>query len=262
MLTRRQYLATTATPAFLGFGPFGSGDDESELEYDGRVPKIPEHITARDDENELENYQPKLVTTPTARSDMRGMYGWIAESDEYDVTAYYYWTRYNTQRSVLYYLGVDWGPDEHYLDHEPTIVFVKDDGRIDSVVTTGGHHYAIEIRGDRPSVTEDRVDELETHVNLVVVRPHNHYTEAATDEFGGFVQSYANFGSWLNQRETWFRNGRFENTADVAVVDPFEFYDDGGDVRDHWWEPDTWDAWFARHVSLRRLSDTDEFRFE
>lgn len=257
-------MATAASVAVVGWGPLGSSDESDHLEYDGDVPLFPDHIVeTRDGIPELEDYQPKLVTTPEARTDMRGMYGWVAESDEYDVTAYYYWTRYNTQRSVLAWAGIDWGPDEHYLDHEPTIVFTRDDGTVDQVVTTGGHHYAIEIDGEWGNLTEDRVADRRTHVNLVGVRPHNHYVEAPSGTEGSFVQSYANFGSWLEQKRTWFRNGRYSSTADVAVVDPFTFYDDGdGDPRAHWWESDTWDAWAARHLRLRRLSQTDEFRFE
>lgn len=264
--TRREYMASAATlaPVLIGWGPLGGSDESDHLEYDNDIPQFPGHITeVRDDESELENYQPKLSVTPEGRSDMRGMYGWIAESEDDDVTAYYYWTRYNTQRSIFAWGGLDWGPDEHFLDHEPTIVFANPDGTVDQVVTTGGHHYAIEIDGQWGNLDEGRVDDRRTHVNLVGVRPWNHYVEAPAGEEGGWVQAYADFGSWLEQKDMWFRNGRYSSTADVAVVDPFTFYDDGsGDARDHWWRKDTWDAWAARHLRLRRLSQTDEFRFE
>ncbi|APX98748.1 hypothetical protein BB347_18420 (plasmid) [Natronorubrum daqingense] len=280
-MTRREYLQSTGSVAFLGWGAFDSADDaledEPELEYDGDAPVFPDHITeTRDDTDELEEYAPKLVTTPEARSEMRGMYGWIAESEEFDVTAYYYWTRYNTQRSSLAYVGLDvdairvpftdrelFGFDSHYLDHEPYISFVNDDGTVEQAVATAGHHYAMELDSDWGSFTEDRVSGRETHANLAVIRPWNHFMDAPRGEHGDFVFNYASFGSWLNEYETWYRNNRYERTADIAVMDPFRFYDDGEQAyRDHWWEADELDARVVRDIRLRRITDRDQLRIE
>lgn len=279
-LTRRNYLQATGSVAF--WGPFASGDDEERdptLEYSGYAPELddfPDHLTdIRFDEEELENYQPKLILTPEARSEMNGMYGWSCESEDYDVTAHYYWNRYNTQRSSLAYLGldvdtlriplIDWefGYDSHHLDHEPVIVFQNPDGTVDSVVTTGGHHYVHPIDGEWGNLTEDRVSGRNTHVNLVGIRPWNHHLEAPSGEEGSFVQGFAYFGSWLQVYKTWFRNGRYDRSADRAIVDPFEFFDDGEQTpRDHWWHPDELDARIVRNIRLRRMTDRSQLRIE
>lgn len=60
---------------------------------------------------------------------------------------YYYWVWSNTQRPTLYWLGIDWGPDTHYLNHEPIIVFMNGDGTIAKTVQSGGHRLAFEIDG-------------------------------------------------------------------------------------------------------------------
>ncbi|EMA45242.1 hypothetical protein [Halobiforma nitratireducens] len=266
---RRQFLALAASPAFVG--AFGSDGREDDLERENGYPVPPDHITEiRDDRDELERYQPKLYLghlpwseRDETRTDMRGQFGWTAESEEYDVIAHYYWTRYNTQRSVLYYLGLDWGPDEHYLDHEPTIVFRREDGTVEEVWTTGGHHYGLRIDGETGNLSEDRVNGEDTHVNLAVMRPHNHYTEAAFDAEGEFVQEFPTsvpFDSWLDVREQWYDNNRFASTSYEAIEDPFTFYDRD---REHWWREDTMDAWFARNVWIPLgLTERDDLEFE
>ncbi|AEH39542.1 hypothetical protein [Halopiger xanaduensis] len=258
-LTRRDVLrAGTAAPAF--FGPFDSSDESesNHLEYDGSVPQFPDHIVdPRDDLTELENYQPRLVTqNQQAREDMTGMYGWSADSENHDVTAHYYWVRSNTQRSIFSYFGIDAGPEEHHLDHEPVIVFEAPDGSVEKVVHSGGHHMAAEIDGEWGHLIEDRVADRRTHVVLEQMRPHNHFVEAPDGEDGGYVQGYAEFGSWLDKRDPWFSYGRYAKTSDVAVVDPFAFYP--ADGRQHWWRADTNDAWFARNIYVPLTTAADE----
>lgn len=271
-LSRRGLLAAAATGLTIGASqPATAGT--SQPPADSPVEHV-DHITeVRDDLDELREYAPKLHFTINerrqGRAETRGQYGWIAESDQYDVTAYYYWTRYTTQRSFLYYFGLDvdrlpvvGSIDSHYLDHEPTIQFVSPDGTVDSVVTTGGHHYAFEIDGEFGNLTEDRVSGRRTHVNLTVIRPWNHYVEAPDGTTGDFVEQYADFGSWLDQRDSWYRNGRYSSTAVEAIEDPFSFYDGGDssdDVRTHWWVDGTWDAWLANNFYNRRV-DTGDLR--
>lgn len=256
-MNRRHFLVSAASAATLGV--LGTSSASATV-----APERPDHIVqVRDNLEELERYQPKLVLGLDARSDITGMYGWIAESAQHDVTAYYYWTRYATQRSLLYWAGIDWGPDEHYLDHEPSIVFVNPDGTVDRIIATGGHHYAIEIDASDAVLEEGRVDGLGTHVVLRVVRPHNHYMNARESDVGQFIQPYAEFGSFEDVRHDWHRNGRFNQTNDEALVDPFAFYDH--DLH-YWWREDTWDAQFARYVwiplGLRRGSSRDTLLYE
>lgn len=264
-ISRRTFVTSAGAmgPAVLDFDIFDSDNesDSNDLEYDGDVPLFPDHITeTRDDITELENYQPRLVTqNQQARGDMTGMYGWSADSDNFDVTAHYYWVRSNTQRSVLSYVGLDSGPEEHSLDHEPILVFENSDGTVDKVVYSGGHHLAAEIDGEWGNLIEDRVSDRRTHVVLEQIRPHNHFVEASSTEDGGYVQGYSDFGSWLEKRSAWFGNGRYDKTSDVAVVDPFTFYPSDG--RKHWWRSDTKDAWFARNVYVP-LSTSDDERGE
>lgn len=271
--SRRGFLAGLASVSVLG----AVTRDAAAGEPPGTSPleTIPHIEAIRDAEDELLEYAPRLyVPTSEARrtrSETTGQYGWIAESSAHDVTAYYYWTRYSTQRSSLAYVGIDvdtieipglgleFGFDSHYLDHEPTIVFVNADGSVDSVVTTGGHHYAFEIDGRFGNFSTGYVSDRETHVNLGVVRPWNHYVEAPSGVEGTFVAEYADFGSWLDVRDVWYRNDRYADTATVAVEDPFAFY--GSDGRTHWWVDGTWDAWLARHLYNRRVR-TDELRHE
>ncbi len=257
-VTRREYMTTA--PAFLGLGIFDSSESaNNDLEYEDGIPQFPDHITdTRDDITELENYQPRLVIqNQQARDDIQGMYGWSAESEDYDVTAHYYWVRSYTQRSTLWYLGVDAGPDDHHLDHEPIIVFEASDGTVDKVVYSGGHHMVAEF-DEWGHLIEDRVADRRTHPVLRQVRPHNHFVEAAVTNDGSYVQGFAEFGSWLDRYQTWYRNGRYSETSDVAVVDPFVFYPTDG--RQHWWRSDTNDAWFARNVYVPLTTSPGETR--
>ncbi|ADB63907.1 hypothetical protein Htur_5019 (plasmid) [Haloterrigena turkmenica DSM 5511] len=264
---RREFLATTASPAFLGleWGPLADneGPETNNLEYDGSIPQFPDHITdVRDDIDELENYQPRLeIATQQARDDMQGMYGWSADSEDYDVTAHYYWVRSHTQRSLLWYAGLDGiGPEEHFYDHEPILVFQNPDGTVDTVVFSGGHHLAAEEDGEFGHLIEDRVADRRTHVVLRQMRPHNHFVPAESTTDGEWIQGHSEFGSWLDKRESWYRNGRYDKTSDVAVMDPFSFYESGG--RTHWWREGTWDAWAAQNVYVRRLATPDTMRYE
>lgn len=276
--TRRDVLrAGAVTPAFLGFDVFGSGGSESnDLEYDDDgIPKFPSHITeVRGDLTELENYQPRLVMeTDQARSDLQGMYGWSADSENFDVTAHYFWVRSHTQRSFLEdWFNIETGfKDSHHKDHEPILVFSNPDGTVDEVVYSGGHHMAVDF-DEWGRLIEDRVTDRRTHPVLRQVRPHNHFVEASALEDGVYVQGFAEFDSWLTVDEsaeepyglyrTWYRNGRYDKTSDVAVMDPFSFHSSADDPRTHWWSGDTNDAWVARQIKLRSLTNHDSFRYE
>lgn len=268
--SRRGFLksggSVATTPAFIGleWGPLADneGPETNDLEYDGDIPQFPDHITeVRDDIDELEDYQPRLeIATQQARDDMEGMFGWIAESDEYEETAYYYWVRSHTQRSIFWYLGFDAGPEDHFKDHEPIIVFVNPDGTVEKTVQSGGHHLAFEIDGEWGHLIEDRVADRRTHVVLRQARPHNHFLEAESTTDGEWIQGHSQFGSWLEKYEDWYRNGRYEKSADRAVMDPFSFHDDND--RTHWWRQGTRDAWLAKHLYRHRVSTPDRFRFE
>ncbi|APX00202.1 hypothetical protein CHINAEXTREME_20540 (plasmid) [Halobiforma lacisalsi AJ5] len=270
-MQRRTFLATAATPSF--FGPFGGSDGrQDDLERDDAGnPAPPDHIEVRDDREELLEFQPQLSydhlpwdEAREAKSDVRGMYGWTAESTEHDVIAHYYWVRSNTQRSVLWYLGWDIDfKDAHFTDHEPIIVFRQPDKTIEEVWCSGGHHYGLRIDGDASNFVEDRVAGEQTHVVLAVARPHNHFFTPALSADGEYVQDFAEYGSWLETRETWYDNGRYSSTSYEAVENPFVFYD--GD-REHWWREDTRDAWLARNVwiplGLSQGTDRDELAYE
>ena len=271
-LGRREFLASgvATTPAFLGldWGPLAEneGPETNDLEYDGEIPKFPDHITeVRDDISELENYQPRLVmASQLARDDMQGMYGWVAESDKYDVAARYYWVRSHTQRSFLehwFNIGVEF-KDSHFKDHEPILVFSNPDGTVDEVVFSGGHHFAVDVDGEWGHLIEDRVADRRTHVVLRQVRPHNHFVEAELTNDGEWVQGFADFDSWLDVYEDWYRNGRYDKTSDVAVMDPFSFHSSSDDPRIHWWREGTRDAWVAQQIKLRALTNRDTFRYE
>lgn len=270
-MNRREFLTSAATsPAVLAldWGPLGSSEDETnDLGYtDAGIPKFPEHITeTRDDLTELENYQPRLVTqSQEARTDMQGMYGWSAESEEFDVTAHYYWVRSHTQRSLFeqwFGLSVNF-KDSHFKDHEPIIVFSNPDGTVNEIVFSGGHHFAVDIDGEWGYLIENRVDSRRTHIVLRQVRPHNHFVKAETTADGVWVQGFTDFGSWLDEYESWYRNDRYDKTSDIAVMDPFSFHSSADDPRTHWWREDTRDAWVARQIKLRSLTNRDTFRYE
>ena len=256
--TRREYLKSggaiaAPTPTLLDWGPLGDDGRPNDLEYENGYPVPPDHITEiRDDEAELREFQPQLhydhlgyQEAKTAKSDVSGMYGWTAESDQYDVIAHCFWVRSVTQRPSLYYVGADWGPDDHFRDHEPIYVFRNPDNTVDTVVCSGGHHYGLWINGEFGPLSEDRVSDRRTHANLRVMRPHNHFMEAETTDGGLYVgEDFPGaFGSFRDQRKTWYDQGHYDKTSHRAVEDPFVFYDES---RMHWWRDDTWDAEFNK----------------
>ena len=133
-------------------------------------------------------------------------------------------------------------------------------GTVAKTVQSGGHHLAFAIGGEWGNLIEDRVADRRTHVVLRQVRPWNHFVEAEPTVDGEWVQGFADFGSWLDERESWYRNGRYEKTSDVAVMDPFSFYPSDG--RSYWWREGTWDAWAAQAIYSRRLPTADSLRYE
>jgi len=90
--TRRQFLGATAATT-LGLSTLLSGStaaqvDPSEWEYK------PDHVALSFPRDELEAYQPKFETSRDARQKAIGLYGYKADSEEWDKTVYAYWFRY------------------------------------------------------------------------------------------------------------------------------------------------------------------------
>ena len=241
--TRRQFLGATAATT-LGLSTLLSGStsaqaDTSEWEYK------PDHVTLSFPRDELEAYQPKFETSLDARRKAIGLYGYKAESTEWDKTVYAYWFRYSFQNSATDSLGlisqlVSSGPDSHFRDHEPSYLVVDPDGTPDKAVVTGYHHFALDIPFDSTEAvwTEDRLSGTRSHVNLSVVDPWHHYQAVpppAEDSQATLLESQFELSNWLEARDGWKDNGFYSKSHAPAIENPFLMYDE----RDTWWDDDT-----------------------
>lgn len=212
-------------------------------------------ITRTDDPDELAVYQPKFQISKPARDQLEGLYGWKAESDEWETDVYYYWMKYTHQDPALDgYLeravGI-FASDSHLWDHEPAIVFVDSEtGEPERAVVTGFHHYAREIPRDAGQWSASETDDP-THVNLRVVDPWHHYQEDVNRPTAR-VDAFAEFGSFLEQRESWERDGFYENSHRPAIDDPWVMSVGG---RSTWWADGTRDARAAKLWEWMGLRD-------
>jgi hypothetical protein len=265
--TRRQFLRAAGIGTTLGVstvlsGPTSAQVDTSEWQYK------PDHITYSYDQAEIEAYQPQFVTSRDTRQQIVGIYGFKAESTKHDLSAYYYWLRYSFQSSASDSLGtisqlLSGGPDGHFRDHEPVIVFSRDDGTPDRVVTTGYHHFALEIDADTDDTvwTQDRLSGVESHVHLDIVDPWHHYkTVPPPDDRGTFLESVATVDNWLEVRDAWKDNGFYDKSHGPAIENPFVMLE-----RDTWWADDTIDRQLAPlwiKIGLGGARDSDQLRIE
>lgn len=241
-ISRRRVLSLTGA-SLAGLAGVSTTSAE-ENDY----PKRPEHITASAPIDELERYQPKLHTDSPTRDRMLTMYGWKAESADYDLDGYYYWLRYAVQKTALEeWLGISTGSwfgalDEHLGDHEPAIILV--DPETEEVVEayyTGYHHYATWVAAEDANLTSStKSDGDPTHLNLRVIPPHHHYNHEPTGS-GALPSNLTGLESWLDIRKAWYDRDTFANSNVDAVEDPWELIEQG-----HWWEEGSRDARFAR----------------
>jgi hypothetical protein len=267
--TRRQFLGATATAATVGLSTVLTGSTSAQVDTSEWAYK-PDHITYSYDQTELEAYQPLFETSREARRQLIGIYGFKAESTEYDRDAYYYWLRYNFQDSATDTLGslsqlLSGGPDSHFLDHEPIIIFTNANGTPDRVVTTGYHHFALEIDADTDDTvwTQNRLTGIDSHAHLNVVDPWHHYKTVpppAEDSTATFLQSVTDVENWLAVREAWKDNGLYAKSHGPAIEDPFVMLE-----RDTWWADGTIDKQFAPlwiRFGLGGARDSDQLRVE
>jgi hypothetical protein len=266
--TRRQFLGATAATS-LGLSTLFSGStsaqvDTSEWEYK------PDHLTYSYEQSEIEAYQPQFVTSREARRQLTGIYGFKAESTKSNLDAYYYWNRYSFQDSATDSLGtlsqlLTPGSDSHFRDNEPTIVFVRDDGTPDRVVTTGYHHFALEIDADTDDTvwTQNRLNGVESHVHLNVVDPWHHYKTVpppADNSTATFLESVTSVENWLEVRDAWKDNGFYSKSHGPAIENPYTMLE-----RDTWWADDTIDRQLAPlwiRFGLGGARDSDDLRVE
>ena len=267
MPTRRQLLTTTAAGLAAAVGVSSTAGATTDAETDDWEHK-PSHITYSYDQQELEAYQPKFITSRDARSKITGLFGFKAESTNWSRDAYYYWMRYTHQDSAsdsVDAFGVltdVLGPDSHLYDREPSIVFVDDDGVPTQAVVTGYHHYALEIpyEPDEFLWTEDRLDGTASHVHLRVIDPWHHYryVEADSEDRGTLLESVFDVRNWLEVRDAWRDNGFYNNSHGPAIEDPFVMLD-----RESWWADGTWDQRFGKlwiRMGLGGARESDDLR--
>lgn len=266
--TRRQFLRATAGAASVGLltGPTTAQVDTSDWAYK------PDHVTLSFPRGELEAYQPKIATSRDAREKIIGLYGFKAESEEWDLDVYSYWMRYSFQESATDSLGSvsqllsGGGPDSHFRDHEPANVYVRDDGTPDKAVVTGYHHFALDIPFDSSDTlwTEDRLTATRSHVHLNVVDPWHHYRSVpppAEDSRATLLESQFELSNWLDARDGWKDNGFYSHSHGPAIENPFVMYDE----RNTWWADGTVDKQFAPlwiKLGLGGARDSDELRVE
>lgn len=240
-LSRRQFVASgvAAVGAMLG-----STRARGEIWADDAGEWAPNHVThVGDDWDELEIYQPRLITNASDRRQMVGMFGAYMDSDRYDTRAYTYWLRYSHQDSlldVIPFLGERFAGDAHLGDHEPFTAFVDPDtGDIEDVLYTGYHHYGVALEADEANLSSEATDDP-THTPLKVVSPHHHY-RLGDEDAGVLASNVTDTKSFLDGYPDWDDQGIWDSSNREAVTDPWAAREIG-----HWWEEGTWDHRLAR----------------
>ncbi|WP_049967301.1 hypothetical protein [Natrinema thermotolerans] len=218
-----------------------------------------DHITSvGDDPAELRKYEPYLDIPWSDQQSLIGVYGWYADSSEFDTRAYYYWAKYAKQDSLtdsIPVLGPLLSLDSHFKDHEPVAVFADTDtGEVTDVIYSGYHHFGVRLTGEEMTLVQDETDRP-THPSLQVAVPHHHYRHQRDETKGvpAHTISGAEFGSFLEQRSVWDQNNVFASSHEPAVNDPWL-----AKSRGTWWAKDTWDYQFARIRILLNWRDGGE----
>jgi hypothetical protein len=167
MPTRRQFL--TSAGAAAGVALAGPLAGRARADHSGEQPA---HVQLVYDQTRLHRYRPLLDMQYDDFDDLLGLYGWIAESPEYDTDVYVYWAQYSHQEAPW------WAPGTgHYLDHEPVQVEVdKQTGEVTRVRASIIHWVKGEVAGPAMPLGPDG-----RHPELRVFNPHHHYTAAAPD---------------------------------------------------------------------------------
>lgn len=204
--TRRDVLragaGTVATVAGLGTlaGPAAAD----------HTTRQPAHVTLTYDEARLNRYRPRLVVSDLAVLP-NGLYGWVAQSPEYDTDVMVYWAEYPNQEGVTDY-------DSHVGDHEPVYVVVDEAGDVQEVVYSEWHWLA--ARDRTPALDGD-------HPLLHVVERHHQY-EPTTRQ--GSLFDIRDLTAYF---QPWLDNGLEGSLEPGTVVDPWRMVGTG--ARPHWW---------------------------
>lgn len=210
MPTRREVLAGLGTAAAGSVAVVGTAS--------GSHPdRQPEHVSITYDSSTLERYKPLLDIEPADRKKLVGLYGWLAESPEYDTAVCVFWCSYTHQEPPW------WAPTTgHYGDHEPVAVeFDPDSGDVVRVRASIYHWIKGEITGSAMPLDG-------TNPTLRVVNPHHQYTaQPDAEQTSSFeVQDLtANFESWLT-------NGLEESLQVGACYEPWIMREESD-----WWAP-------------------------
>ena len=188
-----------------------------------------DHVTLRYDQQEMEQYRPKVYDPPRKNADEQAQefYGWIAESNEYDYQVLVYFLYYQVQRDGAGVAG-------HRHDREPVYVFVDTETNEVREIVYSAYHWLAERSGSPPTVEEGNGE----HPMLQVVPPYNHYVlterEEDVEHFDVKPLGTQDGNPFKSEGETtfeaWLGTG-WEDALEPGVVqDPARMR-----TRDSWW---------------------------
>lgn len=242
-LSRREFVTGTAVAAATVLGT--SRTARADIWRDDAGGWASDHIThVGDDTEELEKYQPRLISDAFDREKMIGMFGWYADSEDHDTRAYNYWLKYTHQDSLVDHiplLGEALAADAHLGDHEPYTAFVDTDtGEVKEVLYTGYHHYAVHLDAEDANLSSEVLDEP-THTPLEIVSPHHHY-RLGSEDAGTLASNTTDMESFLDVYDDWREDWLDADSTNLeAIKDPWKAREIG-----HWWAEGTWDHRLAR----------------
>lgn len=208
---------------------FETVDYTDELEWRAKR----ESTTIAFDEQYLYEYQPMLRLNKVTREQYKGLYGYVARSEEHETDALCYWSQLTHQNGLP---GVR--ADSHLGDHEPIYVFVNSEtGGVEEVVYTAYHWFtgSVEIGDDPSAALQTEGSDSPTHATFSVV-PEWHNYQFNAEQTGALVE----LKSWPAVRETWVQNGFYEPANVEAIEDPWQIRE-----ANSWWEEGSIDAQIA-----------------
>jgi len=219
--------STPELSALLMEFPYRNIDYTDSLEWRAKADKT----IIEFDEQYLRNYQPMLRMSSDARQRHKGLYGYVARSEEHETDVLCYWSQLTHQDGLP---GVN--SDSHLGDHEPIFVFVNDDGSVDKIVYSAYHWFAGSATfGSGTTKLKANRASQPTHAVMSVVSPWHNY-QFTPEKDGAFVE----LKSWPEVRSTWIKNGFYKPANAAAIEDPWRM-----ESLDSWWQPNSVDAMVA-----------------
>lgn len=220
-MKRREVLRRSAFAGVVGTVGLSAAGAVSADHTDAK----PDHVTLSYDQDELENYRPRVDVPSTTDIRPSRWYAWTARSPEYEYDVHVYWLFYESQTAPV---------AAHRPDREPVYVFVDPSvGDVREAVYSAWHW--MKYRWQTPLVEDTGTGR---HVTLRADPDYHHYYQ--TEETGELFpvdplgtedgDPFSAEGESATTFEKWVSNSWEDALATGVAQDPERMR-----FRESWW---------------------------